>query len=110
MLVTDMLEVDRTVILDRGDNLILNSIGEPEGKEVAFSALHYEILLCIVDLIERTPRIQQVDLIDEVFLEVLFIRIRDLFDRINDFALFSTFEPLTAFSIRPPLLNHELTL
>ena len=63
-----------------------------------------------MELIERTPRIQLVDLIDEVFLEVLFIRIRDLFDRINDLALFLTFEPLAAFSVRPPLWNHELTL
>ncbi len=48
MLVTDMLEVDRTAIGDRGDNFVLQSIVEPEGKEVAFSALHYEILLSIV--------------------------------------------------------------
>ena len=62
MLVTDVLEVDRTAILDRRNNFFIRSKFEPELKVVAFSALYYQVVISVVEIIER---IQVVHLIDE---------------------------------------------
>ena len=44
MLVTDVLEVDRTEVSDRMDSFTLLLEIEPEGKLLALGALHYKIL------------------------------------------------------------------
>ena len=70
MLVADVLEVDWTAVLDwRGDSFIILGKVEPELKIAAFSALHYQVTISVVEIIER---IQVVHLIDESWPEVLY--------------------------------------
>lgn len=83
MLVTEVLEVDRAAILDRSDNSVIQSKVEPDGKVATFIALHYQVVVSVVDLIERTRRIQVVHLIDESCPEVLFTIKSDSLDRFH---------------------------
>ncbi len=83
---------------------------ELEGKLATFIALHYQVVVSVLDLIERTSRIQVVHLIDESCPEALFTFKSDSLDRINYLALSGVFETLANGAVRLTHLNPDLIL